>query len=371
MDDLNTGTSTALAHGFGNIQLAGQGEGRVSYGIPVAHSGVRDPTRETYKFKSASDAWASLNSTGDWGGTPDYASFMGAKPGTHESHSEIYVLIYFKDYFSTTGQNYRLGHDALSINTDCFPVPPGSLMNEPLSAFSDHTGSAINSTPLHSSSSPTKCRGKESLWASASAPYPPPDQRKHRSSSLSKPDFTENPTRKRSWSDTRLRPAGNAPTPDTPSCFLDVPKRGSYVQAYSWDPQGESQSPSSLDFVESSNRSTNAVFMTDEHSRSPTFIYHQGRFDVPRHSSKRLNVIYSASPQTPVENTGAEQGSSSLSTHVSPGFKAQVASAAVVKAAQKKRRNQNGKVFGCDMCSAQLTTKQNLQCKWSHDSECL
>ncbi|KAF9448331.1 hypothetical protein P691DRAFT_800975 [Macrolepiota fuliginosa MF-IS2] len=42
-------------------------------------------------------------------------------------------------------------------------------------------------------------------------------------------------------------------------------------------------------------------------------------------------------------------------------FKKQVASDAVVKAALKKRKDLSGKVFPCNLCGAELTTKQNLQ----------
>jgi hypothetical protein len=44
-------------------------------------------------------------------------------------------------------------------------------------------------------------------------------------------------------------------------------------------------------------------------------------------------------------------------------FKIQVASEAVQKAARKKRKNPDGRVFGCRYCGANLTTKMNLNYK--------
>jgi len=72
----------------------------------------------------------------------------------------------------------------------------------------------------------------------------------------------------------------------------------------------------------------------------------------------------SASLHSPARDTEA---TSSLAPGVNAGFRAQVASEAVVEAAKRRRRHDEAKVFDCPMCSYQLTTKQNLQCEWKFD----
>ncbi|KAF5359124.1 hypothetical protein D9756_003225 [Leucocoprinus leucothites] len=352
VDDL--GTSTALIQGLGEINLANHSSGGSGYPVPVVRSGPGYRTNMTCKVEPPefSGQWDSLDGVGPvWlrGGGAKYTSFTGDK----------------SEHTLAMQRTYR-PEQGLAIDTECFS--PGSVIDpELLSGFSDH--STINSTPIQGPSSLEKDR----IWASTNThrqqgPYASSHQRKSRSSSLSHSDTVGHPSRKRAVSDTRLLPADRinpSATPDltgsnTSNCFLSVPKQGTYEPAYTWDLQQKSQLNLSLDFV-NAGRPADAVSLTDDQGRSPTFVYHQGNLDVLERSHWQKNLP-PTSLHSPTGDAGAGQGPSSLTAHVSHGFRAHVASEAVVKAAEKKRRNRDGaKVFECHICSQQLTTKQNLQ----------
>ncbi|KAJ3560066.1 hypothetical protein NP233_g11077 [Leucocoprinus birnbaumii] len=335
MDD-SMSSSTALIRGLGNIDLASH-RGKSNFPVPIERPAPNGRTAVACKIEplELNGQWGSSGSAGAW--PPGSGKYPPVK----------------SEYTPQLDRIYRSGPD-LSIDTDCFS--PGSVIDpDLLSGLSDH--STINSTPLHSSSSPEKNR-QERIWASASAqhqlsPYTSSSQRKYRASSFSKSDTVEFLTRKRAASDSGRLPPSTDNNPGGPSVlpdsgpFLNVSRHGAYAQPYTWAQQ-RSQPQSSSDYG-NTNRPAGAVHLTDDQVRTPPFVYHH----------------HQASLHSPAQDThvGVQVAPSpSLTTRVSPGFRPHVASEAVVKAAQKKRRNRDGaKTFDCHLCPQQLTTKQNLQ----------
>ncbi|KXN81343.1 Zinc finger and BTB domain-containing protein 24 [Leucoagaricus sp. SymC.cos] len=321
--------STALIHELGNVDLGGHRDRGGNVNVPVSTTSAIGRKNVLLKAESPShNDWDALSSPGAWGsGNSGYPSILGIK--------------------TASGRTYRPGNELSPIDTQC--ISPGFVNTQPLSGFSDH--STINSTSTINSCSPTKNRGRD-LWASDPYPYPESVLCEKRSTSFSSSHPSGYPNRKRSLSDTRL-PSGNSGSqaqflPNlTPSdsCFLGVPGQGRFAQAYPWEPSHKSLSQSSVDYASTSGSGATVLSADKHYVPNPTFVYHHPQ----------------ALPRSPVQDARTGQGLSTLGTHAHYSFKQTVASEAVVKAAQKKRRNHDGKMFDCHICQAQLTTKQNLQ----------